>query len=287
MPTYRFAHGLNFISLFIALPWTLLLSAAPALANGAQPGTTISVAAEVSNDPEMAFITGRYELIQAANAGDGAALNRGLALISNAAESGYAPAARFAGTLFMDGTMVPRDRQRAVTWLQRAAELGDPEAQSILGNLYADGTLLPADPEHAAEWYEALLDNPSASEFPRMKWAAADRLAQMYADKSGVTFQPDRARALWGQAASEGAYPPALEALARATANGIGAPADPDQALRLYYDAAMAYHGGAIRYGIAPDAYRHAEADILAAMESLDPRHKLTRRLQRHIESER
>ncbi|MDH4228948.1 MAG: sel1 repeat family protein [Nitrospirota bacterium] len=270
---------------FIGL-W-LILTPVAATAATAQEYLPISIAESArEGDPMTLFMTGRYQLIEASNSGDQARLQEGLADIAAAARAGFAPAARFAGSLLLEGKVVPRNPQLAVGWYERAAKLGDPMAQAIVGDLYRNGKLVPANPGRAAVWYERVNGNPEAPEDPKVRWEAVSQLAALYANPNLSLYNPERAYSLWHQAATEGNYPPARRALAYATEIGIGTKADPKAALALYFDAAMAYHTGGIRYGIAPVDYQKAEDDILSAMQAIDHSSRLTRKLQQHVSSE-
>lgn len=60
-------------------------------------------------------------------------------LFVRAARAGLAPAEYRIGRSYLEGKVVPRNRQEAVRWLTRAGERGSVEAQSLLAALYLNG----------------------------------------------------------------------------------------------------------------------------------------------------
>jgi hypothetical protein len=55
--------------------------------------------------------------------------------------------------LYMSGTGVPTDYQKARQIARHAADLGDPHAQNVLGVLCATGLGAPADRQEAIRWF--------------------------------------------------------------------------------------------------------------------------------------
>lgn len=271
----------------LAAALTLLAVGAPALAGAQDAGEATApmsledVARE--GDPMAQFVAGRRYLIRAANTGDAALKGQGLAYLEAAAAHGFAPAARFAGSMFLSGDYVTADINEAVNWFERAAALGDADSQRILADLYADGGEVPQDLEQAARLYEDYLANPEALHEPDTYWERAHRLAVLYADGVGVSPDPERARALWARTAAEGHYPPAQEAYARALATGIGGAADTEAAVKAYYDAASAYLEGGLRFAIGPETARAEAERLLAEMQRLRPEARLTRLLRKQL----
>jgi TPR repeat protein len=259
--------------------------AAPAASDGAVslPISVDETARE--GDPLAQFVAGRAYLIQAHNSGQPELQGRGLAYVVAAAANGFAPAARFAGSLFLDGIFVPADTGQAVAWFESAARMGDADSQRILGDLFASGEEVPQDLTRAARSYEDYLANPDALNEPDQFWERAHRLAVIYADGLGVAPDPARARALWHKAATEGRYPPSQEALAASLARGFGGPKDPEAAVEAYYAAASAYLDSGLRFAIGPETARSEARRLLAEMQRLEPEARLTRRLQRQLEN--
>lgn len=64
-----------------------------------------------------------------------------------AAKSGYLPAYRYMGELYIEGLGVKEDRKKALGFWNIAAEAGDPEAMMTAGELEEDG-------DRAIEWYK-------------------------------------------------------------------------------------------------------------------------------------
>jgi TPR repeat protein len=251
----------------------------------AEPGPMSLDATALTGDPMALFVAGRRYLIQAENTGRPELKGRGLAYVEAAANHGFAPAARFAGSLFLTGSTVPADVHQAVAWFEKAAALGDADSQRILADLYSDGEELPQNLPRAATLYEAYLANPDALHEPDEYWARTHRLAMFYADGLGVAPDPARARQLWHRAATEGGYPPAQEALAGALAEGIGGPRDVEAAVKAYYDAAAAYLEGGIRFAIGPETARAEALRLLAEMERIRPGARLARTLKAKLDA--
>jgi len=265
----------------------LFAFAAPAWADEAPESTAATPfsleATALEGDPMALFVAGRRYLIQAANTGDAAFKGKGLAYLEASAGQGFAPAARFAGALFLTGDVVPADTAEAVRWFERGAALGDADSQRTLADLLTAGEELPQDLPRAVALYEAYLANPGALEEPSEYWERTHRLAAVYADGVGVPADPARARALWAKAAGEGHYPPAQAAYARALAEGIGGPADSEAAVKAYYEAASTYLSGGLHFAIGPDTARTEARRLLAEMERIHPDARLTRLLQRQL----
>jgi TPR repeat protein len=269
----------------LSLAGTARAEATPQPADAADSGPMSLDATALTGDPMAQFVAGRRYLIQAENTGRPELKGKGLAYVEAAADHGFAPAARFAGSLFLTGSVVPADVHQAVVWFEKAAALGDADSQRILADLYSDGDDLPQNLPRAATLYEAYLANPNALHEPDEYWARTHRLAMFYADGLGVTPDPARARQLWHRAATEGHYPPAQEALAGALAEGIGGPRDVRAAVKAYYDAAAAYLEGGLHFAIGPETARAEARRLLAEMERIRPGARLARVLKAKLDA--
>jgi len=172
-----------------------------------------------------------------------------------------------------------------VAWFERGARMGDADSQRTLGDLFAAGEDVPQDLDRAARSYEDYLANPEARNEPDQFWERAHRLAVIYADGLGVAPDPARARTLWRQAATEGAYPPAQAALAAALAQGVGGPKDPQAAMEAYYAAASAYLDAGLRFAIGPETAKAEAQRLLTEMQRIEPEARLTRLLKRQLEN--
>jgi TPR repeat protein len=73
-------------------------------------------------------------------------VDRGRALLLDAAEAGYPPAQRIYGEWLVDGKLGEGDPQLAQTYLQKAADNGDADAAFALAQLYIGGSGLAPDP---------------------------------------------------------------------------------------------------------------------------------------------
>lgn len=238
---------------------------------------------QMEDNPLAVFVDARHDLIDGVNLDDPKLAEEALQHLSEATRMGFAPAARFAGSMLMAGDLMPRDVPRAMAWYKLAADLGDPDAQKALGDLYADGVDVAADPEQAARWYQAVLDNPQPTTEPERVWEIALRLGRMYAEGRGVPADPQKAVALWGRAAVEGHYPPAKAALAHAYARGLTGSPDVKAALKAYYEAADAYRTVGLRFDIPVEEARSAQREILEAMRALDDGSRWTKRLRKEL----
>ena len=105
-------------------------------------------AAELGN-PEAMFYVGCQLL-------DGKHLmhnwRKGLELMRKSAEAGYKPGIIRTGRLCYYGKLVPQDFEEAAKWLQQGAELDDADSMFYLGQLYLDGTGVAHDPDKALEF---------------------------------------------------------------------------------------------------------------------------------------
>ncbi len=233
-----------------------------------------------AGDPLSLFVAGRRLLINGKNEDNQGLIERGLSYMNRAAEKGYAPAARFAGSLFLTGDTLPKDITQAVAWFERAAMLGDSDSQRVLGDLYFYGNELPRDLGRAAKWYEVVFANSNAHGEPKEYWETVFRLGGIYSGKFGAHENGPRAIKLWQLAAADGSYPPAAEALGHAYRKGLGGDPDPKAALDAYYNAASGYRSGAVQYGINPETVTTKEREILTIMEQFAPKSRQTKKLK-------
>jgi TPR repeat protein len=263
----------------------LLWMGAEANAQGNSPVGDMSLeASATSGDPFSAFVAGRRHLISAANSGNLEEREKGLKFIAQSADAGFAPAARFAGALFLQGELMPKDVSQAIAWFTRAAKLGDVAAQLDLGELYSDASLVEQDLVQAALWYETALANPAADYNMNHLYEVAYRLGDMYAVGIGVEQNPAKARALWQSASDKVGYPPALKALAAAQAEGFGGDQDRKAALNTYKDAATAYREAGIRFKIGPETARREVSEILLTVRNMKARGRIVKWVQMEMD---
>lgn len=98
-------------------------------------------------------------------------------LLQTARAQGSPEAALALGRLYLAGTRVPADPQKAERYLREAAE-AEPAAHYFLGRMYKRGELGDADPERAA----AHLLAAARGGYARADWL----LAQLFSDNRGV-----------------------------------------------------------------------------------------------------
>ncbi len=96
-----------------------------------------------------------------------------IAMLRQAAESGDALAQARLGDLFLTGSGVRRNMDRAFEWYRKAAEAGNAEAQYALAEMYAYGYGVKQDTAKASEWSaKAVANGYGAEERPDEKQAA-------------------------------------------------------------------------------------------------------------------
>jgi exopolysaccharide production negative regulator len=130
---------------------------------------------------------------------------------------------------------------KAVTSLEYAAEKGHALAQWKLGRMYAEGNGVTQNNLKAFEYFRRIADghaddNPNTPQ-ARFVANAFVALGHYYLDgipKTPVKRDPERAREMFGYAASYFRDPEAQYYLARLYLDGVGAPHDPRQAARWF-----------------------------------------------------
>ena len=181
------------------------------------------------------------------------------------AQQGNAEAQVWVAWMYAAGRGVPRNRPKALEWLQKAAKQGDEfakrqldlyegpadvrydvpipdiaelhtladqgnaEAQVALGRLYLHGLVFPPYFGRALEWVQKAVDQGHAE--------AQNTLAYMYKYGLGVP-QDTRKELEWRRKAAEQGHTFALLALGEAYRDGKGVPKDERKALELMQKAA-------------------------------------------------
>jgi TPR repeat protein len=133
------------------------------------------------------------------------------------------------------------DKTKAVHSLEYAAENGHTLAQWKLGRMYAEGDGVTQDDLKAFQYFRGIADrhaedNPDTQQ-SRFVANAFVALGHYYLDgipKTAIKRDPDRAREMFGYAASYFRDPEAQYYLARLYLDGVGAPHDPRQAARWF-----------------------------------------------------
>ena len=81
--------------------------------------------------------------------------------IRNNAEAGDASAQRKLGVLYLNGSGVPADFDKAMAWISKAANQGDEEAESIMGWAHLNGKGLPKNEIEAIKWFRKAAEKGS------------------------------------------------------------------------------------------------------------------------------
>ncbi len=119
-----------------------------------------------------------------------------LARFRQMAEEGYPPAVNSIGTMFFNGSGVPKNEGEAVNWFQKAAEQGYIPAQLNLGFAYTKGLGVHRDYAAALQWYRRAAVRGSA--------IAQDSIGYFYAQSMGVKGDDAEAVAWFRKAADQG-----------------------------------------------------------------------------------
>ena len=133
------------------------------------------------------------------------------------------------------------EKAKAVHSLEYAAEKGHALAQWKLGRMYAEGDGVTQDDLKAFEYFRGIADSHADDnpDTPQARFVANAfvALGHYYLDgipKTAIKRDPDRAREMFGYAASYFRDPDAQYYLARLYLDGAGAPHDPRQAARWF-----------------------------------------------------
>ena len=133
------------------------------------------------------------------------------------------------------------EKQKAVVSLEYAAENGHAVAQWKLGRMYAEGDGVTHDDLKAFEYFRQIADGHAEDnpDEPQARFVANAfvALGHYYLEgipNTAVKRDPDRAREMFGYAASYFGDPEAQYYLARLYLDGVGAPHDPRQAARWF-----------------------------------------------------
>ena len=77
-----------------------------------------------------------------------------MAEIQQAAQQGDAKAEAKLGAMYLLGSGVDKDEQKAAEWMLKAAKQGHVEAQVVIAAMYDRGMGVPNDVNMANQWYE-------------------------------------------------------------------------------------------------------------------------------------
>jgi TPR repeat protein len=130
--------------------------------------------------------------------------NKGIQLIRDAAEQGYAEAQCFIGACYSVGNGVKEDKAEGVKWFHKAAKQGYAKAQSALGACYGTGNGVEKDKAEAVKWYRKAAEQGNAE--------GQFGLGLCYFEGEGV--KKDKAEAVkWFRKAAEQGFAQAKEVL--------------------------------------------------------------------------
>ena len=152
------------------------------------------------------------------------------------AEQTYPPALNAIGTMYANGSGVPKDESEAVNWYRKSAERGYVGGQLNFGLMYENGRGVPRDYAVALQWYRKAAAQGSA--------LAQDSIGYFYGQGMGVKRDDGEAVA-WFRRAAEQGMAGAQYNLGTMYEKGFGVPQDRSQALAWYQKSADQGNGNA------------------------------------------
>lgn len=178
-------------------------------------------------------------------------------MYESAAERGHARAASTLAELYEDGKFVDRDYEKAFQWYLLSAREGNMRAMYSVAEMYLRGLGTEQDEESAKLWFSRLAAANVANIMLDVSENAADRMRdkRTAATLLSCAAEGRHARAVVKHNTSAAKHMPPEELfqlysdrsvmigkprgfLARLYAEGVGVDANPDEAFRLYKDAA-------------------------------------------------
>ncbi|WP_373817448.1 tetratricopeptide repeat protein [Glaesserella sp.] len=86
--------------------------------------------------------------------------SQAIAIFTEMAEKGYAPAQAYLGELYYWGTYHEPDYKKAHDWLEKAAkDKTQIHSMKLLAEMYTEGKGVPMDSAKAFEWYKKVADS--------------------------------------------------------------------------------------------------------------------------------
>ena len=146
------------------------------------------------------------------------------------AEAGDSSAMVDLGMNYAYGRGVPKDYQKAVSWLRKASDAGDAAGMNNMGVMYANGYGVTEDYQQAAAWYR------KAAEAGYV--LAMANLGSMYENGKGVPRDSQQALGWYRKAAQAGSTS-AMYDLGVMYENGDGVVKNQQQAVEWYRKAAV------------------------------------------------
>ena len=184
-----------------------------------------------------------HALIAPGDSGFAPDVERGLRLLTLAAQKGDSYAMELLGRTYLEGGAGIRpDPENAEVWLARAADHGDVSSMAALGSAHLDNTLPGSNPEEGIAYLERAAAQGDD--------AARARLGTAYLVGSAtLPAQPAKGAELL-EAAADNGHAGAMAALGRAYLDGTLGERRIDEGARLLFEAARAGHPTA-RYVLA------------------------------------
>jgi TPR repeat protein len=153
---------------------------------------------------------------------------KGVTYLRKATESGFPAAFVHLGQAYENGNGVEKNMRKAISWYEQATLRGEPNAMFRLGQIFQDGNGVDADPKRAGGWYVR------ASQAGHM--LAMFELAKIYEEGIGIEKNLERAAYFYQMAARKGLADAQVK-LAEFYAEGKGVPRDPLRAYAICLNA--------------------------------------------------
>lgn len=165
-------------------------------------------------------------------------INEAVTLLGRSAELGLVDAQHLLGELYLDGSQLSKNEEKAAYWFQRAADQGDHRSQIRLGWLYEAGIGFTVNQPKSVYWYRLAAEQGNVE--------AQFNLAAKYDNGEGVHHNPDEA-ARWYRLAAEQGHADAQYFLGQAYEAGDGVEQDIQEAIDWYILASEKSHASARR----------------------------------------
>ena len=129
------------------------------------------------------------------------------------------------GIIYWNGSGVPQDFAKAISWFEKAAMKGYQPAKHAIGNAYRRGECVMKDPLAAVQWYKQAAEKGYAP--------SQVLLGAMYMGNKRIPRDISEALA-WHRKAAEQGYSYGQLNLATMYHDGVGVPKDVAHAMKVY-----------------------------------------------------